>query len=124
MFENIFFYLFICLLFFGIGDILGVLTKAKVSAVFVSLFLFLIGFMSGLIPTDIIKLAGLTEIGKWGTVFLVFSMGTSINIMNVRITKCAPNTHRNFRSLLATYTLLRASSWRSKIIKCDCKKRF
>ena len=48
-------YLFICLLFFGIGDFLGVVTKAKVSAVFVSLMLFLIAFMAGWIPPDIIK---------------------------------------------------------------------
>lgn len=80
MFENTYFYLFVCLLFFGIGDYLGVLTKAKLSAVFVSLFLFLIGFMSGLIPPDIIKVAGLAELGKWAICFIVFSMGTTINL--------------------------------------------
>ena len=80
MFENVFFYLFLCLLFFGIGDVLGTLTKAKLSSVFVSLFLFLICFVTGLIPPDIIKQAGLTEVGKWVTPFIVFSMGTSINL--------------------------------------------
>ena len=60
-----FFYLFICLLIFGIGDVLGVATKAKVSALFVSLMLFLVGFMTGVLPPDIIKFAGLTDIGKW-----------------------------------------------------------
>lgn len=75
-----FFYLFICLLLFGIGDVLGVATKAKVSAVFVSLMLFLVGFMTGVLPPDIIKLAGLTDIGKWSLIFVVFSMGTSLNI--------------------------------------------
>lgn len=40
MFTSMYWYLFICLLFFGIGDFLGVVTKAKVSAVFVSLMLF------------------------------------------------------------------------------------
>ena len=58
MFTSMFFYLFICLLLFGIGDVLGVATKAKVSAVFVSLMLFLVGFMTGVLPPDIIKLAG------------------------------------------------------------------
>ena len=48
MFNNMFFYLFICLLFFGIGDFLSVLTKAKVSSVFVSLLLFLIAFITGM----------------------------------------------------------------------------
>ena len=80
MFDNVFFYLFLCLLFFGIGDVLGTLTKAKLSSVFVSLFLFLICFVTGLIPPDIIKQAGLTEVGKWVTPFIVFSMGTSINL--------------------------------------------
>lgn len=80
MFENTYFYLFLCLLFFGIGDLAGVATKAKLSSVFVSLFLFLVGFMSGLIPPDIIKIAGLSEIGKWATCFIVFSMGTTINL--------------------------------------------
>lgn len=80
MFENVYFYLFLCLLFFGIGDVLGTLTKAKLSSVFVSLFLFLICFVTGLIPPDIIKQAGLTEVGKWVTPFIVFSMGTSINL--------------------------------------------
>lgn len=63
-----FFYLFICLLIFGIGDVLGVATKAKVSALFVSLMLFLVGFMTGVLPPDIIKLAGLTDIGKWSLI--------------------------------------------------------
>ena len=80
MFDGMLFYLFICLLFFGIGDFLGVLTKAKLSSVFVSLFLFLICFMTGLIPPDIINQAGLTQIGKWAVGFVVFSMGTTINL--------------------------------------------
>lgn len=80
MFSSMFFYLFICLLLFGIGDVLGVATKAKVSAVFVSLMLFLVGFMTGVLPPDIIKLAGLTDVGKWSLIFVVFSMGTSLNI--------------------------------------------
>ena len=80
MFDGMFWYLFLCLVFFGIGDYLGVATKAKLSAVFVSLMLFLVGFMSGLIPADIINQAGLSQMGKWATGFIVFSMGTSINI--------------------------------------------
>lgn len=80
MFESMFWYLFICLLFFGIGDFLGVATKAKLSAVFVSLMLFLFAFMTGLIPPDIIKKAGLDQIAKWSVLFLVFSMGTTINV--------------------------------------------
>ena len=80
MFTSMYWYLFICLLFFGIGDFLGVVTKAKVSAVFVSLMLFLIAFMAGWIPPDIIKKAGLDQIAKWSVILLVFSIGTTINM--------------------------------------------
>lgn len=80
MFDNMFWYLLVCLGFFGIGDLLGVATKAKVSSVFVSLMLFLFAFMTGLIPPDIIKQAGLDQIAKWAVLFLIFSMGTTINM--------------------------------------------
>ncbi len=55
-------------------------TKAKVSAVFVSLMLFLIAFMAGWIPPDVIKKVGLDQIAKWSVILLVFSMGTTINM--------------------------------------------
>lgn len=74
-----FFYLFISLLIFAIGDMLGVLTKAKLSSVFVALVLFYVGFVTGIIPPDIIAQAGLTELGKWSAAFIVFHMGTMIN---------------------------------------------
>jgi hypothetical protein len=74
-----FLYLFICLALFAIGDILGVFTKAKLSSVFVALMLFLIGFMTGVLPPDIIEQAGLSQISKWATAYLVFHMGTMIN---------------------------------------------
>lgn len=80
MFNNMFFYLFVCLAFFGIGDFLSVVTKAKVSSVFVSLLLFLIAFMTGIIPPDIIKQAGLADFGKWSILFIVFSLGTTLNL--------------------------------------------
>lgn len=80
MFDSMFFYLFICVLFFGIGDFLGVATKAKLSAVFVSLMLFLVAFMTGLIPPDIINKAGLSQVAKWAAGFIIFSMGTTINL--------------------------------------------
>ena len=60
--------------------LLGVFTKAKVSSVFVALFLFLIGFLTGILPPDIIEQAGLSQISKWATSFIVFHMGTMINL--------------------------------------------
>lgn len=75
-----FFYLFVCLALFAIGDFLGVFTKARVSSVFVALLLFLVGFMTGIIPKNIIEQAGLTQISKWATGYVVFNMGTKINM--------------------------------------------
>ena len=74
-----FFYLFICLALFAIGDILGVFTKAKISSVFVALILFLVGFMTGIIPADIIDQAGLSQLSKWAAAYIIFHMGTMIN---------------------------------------------
>lgn len=69
---------------FAIGDFLGVLTKARVSAVFVAFMLFLAGFLSGFFPKDIIDQAALTQIGKWASVFIVFNMGTGINLNQMK----------------------------------------
>ena len=75
-----FFYLFVVMAIFGIGDFLGTLTKAKLSSVFVSLILFLVGFMTGVLPADLIELAGLQDLGKWAAGFIIFHMGTMINM--------------------------------------------
>lgn len=72
--------LFICLGIFAIGDVLAVATKARLSSVFVALMLFLVGFLSGVIPGDIIAKARLTELASWASVFVVFHMGTTINL--------------------------------------------
>lgn len=77
---NMWIYLFICLGIFAIGDALGVATKAKMSSVFVALMIFLIGFLTGIFPKDIIDQAALTQISKWASAFLVFHMGTKINL--------------------------------------------
>jgi len=74
-----FFYLFICLALFAIGDFLGVHTKARISSVFVALILFLVGFMTGLLPADIIEQAGLSQLAKWAAAYIIFHMGTMIN---------------------------------------------
>lgn len=72
--------LFIVLGFFAIGDFLGVATKAKMSSVFVALMLFLVLFVTGILPPNVIDQAGLTMVAKMATGFLVFHMGTSVNI--------------------------------------------
>ncbi|NLU45074.1 MAG: hypothetical protein GXX11_09500 [Acholeplasmataceae bacterium] len=69
---------------FAIGDFLGVFTKARLSSVFVALMTFLVLFLCGAIPKDLIKMAGLTDLAKMSTPFLVFSMGSSINLVQMR----------------------------------------
>lgn len=77
--EN-FMWLFVCIAIFSIGDLMGTITKAKISSVFVAMFLFLIGFMTGIIPPDVMNRAWLTEIGKWAAPFIVFHMGTMVQM--------------------------------------------
>jgi len=69
---------------FAFGDFCGVISKAKLSSVFVALMLFLIGFLTGVIPPDIIRRANLTEISKIATAFVVFNMGTSVNLSEMK----------------------------------------
>ena len=78
--TNAIFMLFICIFIFSIGDILGVATKARLSSVFVALMLFLVGFLTGVLPPDIIKQGMLSEVARWSAPFLIFHMGTMINI--------------------------------------------
>ena len=75
-----YYYLFLCMGLFAVGDFLAVKTQAKISSVFTALILFLAGFMTGVIPSDIISQAGLSQIAVWANAFLVFHMGTMVNI--------------------------------------------
>ena len=75
-----YFYLLITLGMFALGDILAVLTKARLSSVFVALLLFTFGFLFGIFPKDIIALANMSQVAKWATAFIVFHMGTMVNI--------------------------------------------
>ncbi|MDR1621640.1 MAG: hypothetical protein LBS00_04625 [Synergistaceae bacterium] len=74
------YHLFICLAIFAVGDILAVATKARLSSVFVALMLFLVGFLSGYLPLDIIEKARLNQLATWASVFIVYHMGTTINM--------------------------------------------
>ena len=78
--TTVFFFLFISIFIFSVGDILGVATKARLSSVFVALMLFLVGFLTGVIPPDIIKQSLLGEVARWSPPFIIFHMGTMINI--------------------------------------------
>lgn len=70
----------VVLVLFSIGDLIANVTKAKVSAVFVTLLLFLILFVTKIIPADIIDRAGLTSAASWSIPMIMFSMGTMLNV--------------------------------------------
>lgn len=70
----------VVLVLFAIGDLIASKTKAKVSAVFVTLLLFLILFVTKVIPGDIIERAGMTAAASWSVPMIMFSMGTMLNV--------------------------------------------
>lgn len=74
----------IVLVCFAIGDFLGVYTRARLSSVFVAFMLFLVGFLTKVFPEDIINQAALSQIGRWASVFIVFNMGTGINVAQMK----------------------------------------
>ena len=65
---------------FAIGDILGVATKAKLSSVFIALMGFLVLFMTGVIPSDLIAKAQLDKVATLASPILVFHMGSMVNV--------------------------------------------
>ena len=54
----------IVLIVFALGDIVGKITKGKLSGMMVVMLLFLVGFLTKLIPADIIDQGGLTALSK------------------------------------------------------------
>ena len=78
--ENPAFWITVLLGLFAIGDIAAAATKAKLSSVFVALMLALIGFLTGIFPPNFIDRAGLTAVATYASAFLIFHMGTLIEI--------------------------------------------
>ncbi len=76
--------LLIVMAFFAIGDVVGQITKAKVSGVFVTLMLFLIGFLTKLIPTDLLAQAKIDGLAAWAFQFLLVDMGSSVSIAQLK----------------------------------------
>lgn len=77
---NMQFFLFIVIAVFALGDICGIVTKAKISGMFFTMIAFLIGFISGVFPADIIEQAGLTVIAKWAPAMMIFHLGTGVDV--------------------------------------------
>ena len=79
MFSSLYFYFFIVVLVFAIGDLVGVATKGMLSGMMVTMFIFLIGFLTGVFPKDLIAQSGLTQLGNIAIGMVLFNMGTTIN---------------------------------------------
>lgn len=80
MFGTMQFYLFVVLAIFLIGDVVGVFTKGKLSGMMITMLIFLVGFLSGVIPPDVIDKAGLTVIAKWTPAMIIFNLGSGSNV--------------------------------------------
>lgn len=70
----------IVLIVFALGDIVGKITKGKLSGMMVVMLLFLVGFLTKLIPADIIDQGGLTALSKLAIAMVLFNMGTTLNM--------------------------------------------
>lgn len=70
----------IVLIVFALGDIVGKITKGKMSGMMVVMLLFLVGFLTKLIPADIIDQGGLTALSKLAIAMVLFNMGTTLNV--------------------------------------------
>lgn len=80
MFDNTYFYLMIVVLLFAIGDLIGYISKGKLSGMMMVMLMFLMGFLAKILPDDIIDRAGLTELTSIAAALVLFNMGASINI--------------------------------------------
>ena len=75
---------FMILLIFFVGDLVGALTKAKISSMFVIMMGFLVLFLTGVYPADIMTTAGFAGVASLGQYFLLFNMGTSVDLATLR----------------------------------------
>lgn len=75
---------FAVLIVFLIGDAVGAITKARISSMFVIMMGFMIMFMTGLYPADIMDISGFSKVANIGLYFLIFNMGTSVDLQTLK----------------------------------------
>ena len=75
---------FMILLVFFVGDLIGALTKAKISSMFVIMMGFLVLFLTGAYPADIMTTSGFAAVASLGQYFLLFNMGTTVDIPTLK----------------------------------------
>ena len=75
---------FAVLLIFFVGDFVGAITKAKISSMFVIMMGFLVLFMTGVYPANIMEISGFAGVASLGQYFMLFNMGTSVDIATLK----------------------------------------
>lgn len=75
---------FLILIVFVAGDFVGAITKAKISSMFVIMMGFMVLFLTGLYPADIMTISGFASVASLGQYFLLFNMGTSVDLPTLR----------------------------------------
>ena len=65
---------------FAIGDFVSEKTRAIISMLFVAVVLFMIGFWTGLIPTDVFATAGISGIATVMVYMILINNGTLLNL--------------------------------------------
>ena len=80
MFDSVYFFFMAVVGVFAVGDLISFFTKGKLSGLMMVMLLFLIAFLTGILPADVIDRAGLTEMASVSTGMLLFNMGSTINV--------------------------------------------
>ncbi len=75
---------FLVLLVFFAGDLVGAITKAKISSMFVIMMGFMLLFLTGIYPKDIIATSQFAALASCGQYFLLFNMGTSVDVATLK----------------------------------------
>lgn len=75
---------FLILIVFFAGDLVGALTKAKISSMFVIMMGFLVLFLTGAYPADIMTTSGFAAVASFGQYMLLFNMGSSVDLPTLR----------------------------------------
>ncbi len=80
MFSSMYFYLMVVVVVFALGDLIAHASKGRLSGMMMVMLIFLVGFLSGIFPADIIDQAGLTSLSSLAIAMVLFNMGTTINV--------------------------------------------
>lgn len=78
------FWFFIVLLVFAIGDVLGIKTKGALSSTFIMLIVFLILFLTKVLPPDVIEQAGLMQLSSIAVYIVMVDMGAMIDFQQLK----------------------------------------